>query len=115
MRSLLPMSMGMPFNWILLDRNRLRSNLRSGARALRDGLDLEPDGIQSRQEDEREDGPAERSADQRVRQRSPENRVSERNECQHRSKRGQNHRTGALHGGLDHGGEWRQSILLVLA
>src|SRR3954468_21979966 len=111
MRSLLPMSMGMPFNWILLDGNRLRSNLRSGVRALRDGLDLEPDGIQSRQEDEREDGPAERSADQRVGQRSPENRLSERNECQHRGKRRQHDRAGALHGGLDYGIERRQSIL----
>ena len=54
------------------------------------------------------------ATDQGVRQRSPEDGVGERNERQHRGKRRQNDRTGALHGGLDDGIEWRQSILLVL-
>src|SRR3989442_14382870 len=95
--------------------DRLRSNFGSGRVVLRYRLDLEPDGIQSRQEHERENRPAEGPTDQGVRQRSPENGVGERNERQHRSERRQDDRTGALHGGLDHRIEWRQSIILVLA
>src|SRR5436305_4395740 len=91
------------------------SYLRRGVLALRDRPDPEPDGIQRRQEHERENRPAERSADQGVRQRSPENRVGERNEREHRGKRRQNDRARALYGGLDDGIEWRQSIFLVLA
>src|SRR5687767_1203078 len=56
--------------------HRVRSNLAGGVFAVRDRLDPEPDGVQSRQEHERENRPAEGSADQGVRQRSPENRVS---------------------------------------
>ena len=41
--------------------------------------------------------------------------MSKRNEGQHRGEGRQDDRTGALHGGLDDGLEWRQSILLVLA
>src|SRR5207302_1893335 len=78
-------------------------------------FDLEPDGIQSWQEHEGENRPAEGTPDQGVCQRSPENRLGERSELQHGGERRQNDRTGALHGGLDHRVEWRQSILLVLA
>src|SRR5207249_7749500 len=77
-------------------------------------FDLEPDGIQSWQEHERENRAAEGSPDQSVCQRSPENRLGERNKRQHGGERRQNDRTGALHGGLDHRIEWCQSILLVL-
>src|SRR6476619_1108677 len=97
----------MTSQWFLLGRDRLRSNLRSDVPAFRDRLDLEPDGIQGRQEYERENRPGESSADQGVRQRSPEDGVGERNEGQHGRERRQDDRTGALHGGLDDGLEWR--------
>src|SRR5881628_665160 len=55
--------------------------------------DLEPDGIQSWQEHERENRPAEGTPDQGVCQRSPENRLGERNDRQHGGERRQNDRT----------------------
>src|SRR2546428_8839860 len=48
------------------------SYLGSGVLALRGRLNPEPDGVQRRQEHERENRPREGSADQGVRQRSPE-------------------------------------------
>jgi hypothetical protein len=45
----------------------------------------------------------------------PQKTDCEWNERQHGGERGQNDRTGALHGGLDDGVERRQSILLVAA
>src|SRR5687768_3986710 len=105
-----------PRSWLLpLGRTGLHANLRRREPVLRNWLDLEPDGVQSRQEYERENRAAKGSADQGVRQRSPKHGLGEGDECQHGSERGQNDRPGALHGRLDDGIEWRQSLLLVLA
>src|SRR4029079_7127307 len=95
--------------------NGLRLNRRSNLPVLYCWLDLEPDGIQRRQEHQRQNRSPEGSTDQRVRQRPPENRMRQRNEGQHGGERRQDDWTGALHGGFDHRIKWRQSILLVAA
>ncbi len=54
--------------------------------------DAEPDRVHGRQEDKGHDGSPQRPANQRIGERSPEDRMSERNERQDRRQRGQQNR-----------------------
>ena len=98
---------------VLLGRDRLRSKRWHGLPAFLHRLDPEPDGIQGRQKHEGEHCSAERSSDQGICERSPKNRMRERNESEHRGERGENYRTRALDCRFDHGIKRRQSVFLV--
>lgn len=64
-------------------------------------FDSKPRGIERRQEQQDQHGTNRRAADQRIGHRSPEHGMRKRNEGQHGSECGQDHRPGTLHRGFD--------------
>ena len=76
--------------------------------------DSKPDGVHRREEDEREDRAGERAADQRVRERSPEDRVRQWDEREDGSERGQDDGPRTLNRRFYDGVERSEALLQIV-
>src|SRR5258708_38284738 len=77
------------------------------------GLDSEPDGIESGQKNERKERSNRSSTNERVGQRSPEDRERQRNECKDRSQCCEDNWSGPLDGGFHDSMKVVEPLILI--